>query len=45
MEHSGKLITIKTVIPAKAGIQKIRYPVDWMPAFEGMTENTPLPFI
>jgi hypothetical protein len=32
-----------TVIPAKAGIQKIWCQTDWMPAFAGMTEKTPRP--
>jgi hypothetical protein len=36
-------MAIKTVIPAKAGIQKIRYRLNWMPAFVGMTKKYPAP--
>ena len=34
---------LKTVIPAKAGIQKIYSRPTWMPAFAGMTEKNPDP--
>jgi hypothetical protein len=36
---------IQTVIPAKAGIQKIQYIVNWMPAFAGMTKKHPDPSV
>jgi hypothetical protein len=39
----GEFILSVTVIPAKAGIQKIWCQADWMPAFAGMTEKTPRP--